>query len=934
MMKVSTVASRDSLRTLIEKIGVLDGSQTPVRNRLGHPLDWLLYTPAFSLTAEGNRLSAESLLELLPRFGTTQLAAYGLTGLPLLVGTVLMGGGKYHGLMVRAGPKAYGSMRQIDGQINREEAVVIIDDSLVSGTSFYHAARALETCGLRVAGIACLVEFPDRGGRAWAESLGYRVEAVFDVWSDLRFRLQQPSPPTFMRAPSRLLPEQPPSSRSQTLPGLARDVAAALLHGTKLGSVPHMRGPDTSGGVFVSFRHVTTDVRIVRDGFFSVDTPAPPSAPAVAAATERCVVRAASQLRATKLENLKIGISCMSRPEQVPLSALDADHYGLVIRSKDRPWKVGAALPNTPERESEVQQYNECLRKAGMRASEPHDIYRYAVTKVIEAGQAWQPYGATVTQGTIPELGTHIRECLYTAIDGKPPDAAEGGVHAQLPWAVHGSSVSIYFRGRLTGVAINIGKSLAESLRIATERAWNDTRAAVAEHVCIHDCDVVVSLLHDPHALGAMSVDEVAAWFRPSEHLLVAATAAGSAAALPYFTCHHGWNAQKTAQLIMHKEGSGSTSRPVWTTYRTMSWLLTPSHIHRLSGGFPARTSKAQIDFTQQAESIAEYIISQAEGRCFPAYHYSPVADQQTGSGYAGRILFAVTALAEAAEVLHRPDFAHAATVMAQRVVDALRTGPDGITRLALTDLICGPAADCQALSLLATPTLPTAQETSVGGLFTRVRGLFQADGIISDEPSGLRLGSDQDILPGVALVAIAKYAKITGTDKLPRSLSEQLSWYRRRFRSYPMWTATSWLMQGWAAIWRLSPQPAYAEFVQEIAEWVLRRQLDKTGAFLTDLRDRGPGFNTAYLAEGIAEAWHLSRELENSPWSAKLEHSWTSAMQFMQTLLVMPEDQFCMPQSRRVIGGVRHSMYDSGMRIDYAAHMLRALLGGIRNAE
>ena len=103
-------------------------------------------------TTEGLRLAARNLLEALETFGTTQLASYGYTGLPLLSACILEGGGKYSGLSIREKRKAHLTNRRIDGNIDRSKSVVVIDDSLSSGTSLHKAITALEEEGSEVEG--------------------------------------------------------------------------------------------------------------------------------------------------------------------------------------------------------------------------------------------------------------------------------------------------------------------------------------------------------------------------------------------------------------------------------------------------------------------------------------------------------------------------------------------------------------------------------------------------------------------------------------------------------------------------------------------------------------------------------------------------------------------------------------------------------------
>ena len=162
----------------------------------------------------GQRLAARCLLDRLKGFGAAQLATYGTTGIPLLTSCILLGEGKYTGICVREKPKGNALGRQIEGPADRGRPVVIIDDSLSSGTSLLKGIRVLEAHGFQVEGAICLVHFPDRGGRERAVALGYRVETLFDIWDDLRVR-RPVYVPRFQRV--RSCPQRRPSSHTAFL---------------------------------------------------------------------------------------------------------------------------------------------------------------------------------------------------------------------------------------------------------------------------------------------------------------------------------------------------------------------------------------------------------------------------------------------------------------------------------------------------------------------------------------------------------------------------------------------------------------------------------------------------------------------------------------------------------------------------------------------
>src|SRR5580692_1377019 len=228
--------SREALRALLREQGILYASATqPIRHRDGAPAPWAFYSWNATLTSQGLRLAALCILERLQGFRATQLATVGYTGMPLLSACILLGEGRYTGLCIREQRKTSVSCRRVEGPLDRSAPVIIIDDSISSGTSLVKAIRAIEDEGAEVEGAIALVQFPHRGGLDWANAAGYRAEAIFDIWSDLGMGRTLARPPPRLVAPAGtvMAPEGlPPAS-------LARFAAATFLATGSAPQPPH-----------------------------------------------------------------------------------------------------------------------------------------------------------------------------------------------------------------------------------------------------------------------------------------------------------------------------------------------------------------------------------------------------------------------------------------------------------------------------------------------------------------------------------------------------------------------------------------------------------------------------------------------------------------------------------------------------------------------
>jgi hypothetical protein len=113
------------------------------------------------------------------------------------------------------------------------------------------------------------------------------------------------------------------------------------------------------------------------------------------------------------------------------------------------------------------------------------------------------------------------------------------------------------------------------------------------------------------------------------------------------------------------------------------------------------------------------------------------------------------------------------------------------------------------------------------------------------------------------------------------------------------------------------------------MADWALDWQLEKNGAFITDLYPSGPSFHTAFVAEGMAAAWRAARDLGDEPRTARYARSCRDAAAFMSGLIIRPSHTYCMRNPPRAVGGVRTAPARSDVRIDYVSHALLALVSG-----
>ena len=86
------------------------------------------------------------------------------------------------GAIVRKAAKEHGTGKQIEGLIQANDKVLIVDDTCTTGKSVLLAAKAVENHGCSVVGIICVVD-RDEGGRQKIEKSGYNFSSLLKVYN-------------------------------------------------------------------------------------------------------------------------------------------------------------------------------------------------------------------------------------------------------------------------------------------------------------------------------------------------------------------------------------------------------------------------------------------------------------------------------------------------------------------------------------------------------------------------------------------------------------------------------------------------------------------------------------------------------------------------------------------------------------------------------
>jgi orotate phosphoribosyltransferase len=132
-----------------------------------------------TLSAKGSRLTGQVFLDEIRARRWKAKAIGGLTlGADPIVVAVTVTSGELNGFLVRKAEKQHGTGQRIEGFQEKGAPVVIVDDVCTSGASTIQAIEAARDFGFEVAGVMCLVERQEAGGRPSVEKAAAPAQFV------------------------------------------------------------------------------------------------------------------------------------------------------------------------------------------------------------------------------------------------------------------------------------------------------------------------------------------------------------------------------------------------------------------------------------------------------------------------------------------------------------------------------------------------------------------------------------------------------------------------------------------------------------------------------------------------------------------------------------------------------------------------------------
>lgn len=119
---------------------------------------------------------ARTLIEAHPN-ATVRLAGAELGGIPLVTACSLRLG--LPCVFIRNAKKEYGTAKQLEGELNAGDVVVLFEDVATSGGQALEAVKVIQDAGAQVAGVVATIDRQE-GAREHVEAAGLPFHAIFN----------------------------------------------------------------------------------------------------------------------------------------------------------------------------------------------------------------------------------------------------------------------------------------------------------------------------------------------------------------------------------------------------------------------------------------------------------------------------------------------------------------------------------------------------------------------------------------------------------------------------------------------------------------------------------------------------------------------------------------------------------------------------------
>ena len=181
------MSERDQLRDLLKSRSLMFGDFTLAS---GKKSKYYFDSKRTTLLAEGAWLTAREVLRLVRDKGIKADAVGGLTlgADPIVCPVAALShseGPPLRAFIVRKEAKDHGTGRQIEGVLDPESRVIVVDDVVTTAGSTLKAIEAAEAAGHTVVAVICLVDREEGGGEKLAKYPFYPIFRKSEIFGDV-----------------------------------------------------------------------------------------------------------------------------------------------------------------------------------------------------------------------------------------------------------------------------------------------------------------------------------------------------------------------------------------------------------------------------------------------------------------------------------------------------------------------------------------------------------------------------------------------------------------------------------------------------------------------------------------------------------------------------------------------------------------------------
>jgi len=175
---------KDRLREFIKARCYLRSEKPIFRLSSGEMSNFYFDLRLATLSPEGQYLIGNVVLQKMDELGLKPKAIGGLTMGADPISTAVafashLKGEPIEAFVIRKEPKAHGTMKQVEGNVEEGDPVVILDDVLTTGKSTIKAIEAARAAGLKILAAIVLLDRGEHEGKANVEQTGARLYSIF-----------------------------------------------------------------------------------------------------------------------------------------------------------------------------------------------------------------------------------------------------------------------------------------------------------------------------------------------------------------------------------------------------------------------------------------------------------------------------------------------------------------------------------------------------------------------------------------------------------------------------------------------------------------------------------------------------------------------------------------------------------------------------------